>query len=388
MCNGWQTMCVIGHAWPKWAFDTVSHVILFERLEKEYSINGMALIWIKSYFKNRTQAVMVNGHNSEPQHLHMGLPQGSILGHFQFTLYSSPLFNIAHSHGVKVHMYADDTQLMLPFNVHDYENAMLKMETCPASMRSWMKANHLKLNDSKTEFVIVGRSNLQSKIENPRGIRIETSTVDQSLSVKNIGATLDNKLEMSSHINMTCRSCYYHLRNISRVRPYLTADAAATLVHSFVSSKIDFHNGLLVGVPEHLLYRLQLVQNTAARIVTWTRKTEHITPVLKALHWLPVHYRIVYKICLLTFKGQQNTAPTYICDMLSSHVPSRSLRAAGQNLLSLRRYRLETADARAYIHAAPRMWNDLPHSLRMCTSLDLFKSQLKTHLFKLAYTYA
>jgi len=211
---------------------------------------------------------MVNGHNSEPQHLHMGLPQGSILGHFQFTLYSSPLFNIAHSHGVKVHMYADDTQLMLPFNVHDYENAMLKMETCPASMRSWMKANHLKLNDSKTEFVIVGRSNLQSKIENPRGIRIETSTVDQSLSVKNIGATLDNKLEMSSHINMTCRSCYYHLRNISRVRPYLTADAAATLVHSFVSSKIDFHNGLLVGVPEHLLYRLQLVQNTAARIVT------------------------------------------------------------------------------------------------------------------------
>ena len=87
---------------------------------------------------------------------------------------------------------------------------------------------------------------------------------------------------------------YYHLRNISKIRKYLTEEATETRVHTFVSSKLDYCNPLLYGLPKHMISRLQSVQNTAARIVTLTKKFDHITPVLIHLHWLPVHFRILF----------------------------------------------------------------------------------------------
>ena len=101
------------------------------------------------------------------------------------------------------------------------------------------------------------------------------------------------------------------------------------------------------------------------------------------IHWLPVRSRIVYKICLLIFKGLNGYAPAYISDFLNLHTPTRSLRSAGQNLLVVRRYRLEQTWARAFQNAAPKVWNDLPVNLRNCTELGAFKSSLKTHLFTL-----
>ena len=203
--------------------------------------------------------------------------------------------------------------------------------------------------------------------------------------MKNIGACLDNKLDMVGHVSSVSRACYFHLRNIGRVRSYLSPEAAATLVHSFISSKLDYHNSLLYGVPDYLIKRLQLIQNTAARIVSRTKRTEHITPVLISLHWLPVRFRIIYKICLLTFKGLHCLAPQYICDSIAVHVPSRSLRSSSQNMLATRRYQLEKAGARAFSVAAPKLWNELPINLRFCLELDSFKSLLKTHLFKQAF---
>ena len=141
------------------AFDTVSHETLLQRMEKMYGVQEEALAWLSSYFTDRSQSVIIQDGMSAPKPLKTGLPQGSILGPFTFPSYSSPLFKIARQHGVEMHMYADDTQLYIPFKPEEYNTATSKMQDCLASIRSWMSQNQLKLNDDKTEFMIIGKPN-------------------------------------------------------------------------------------------------------------------------------------------------------------------------------------------------------------------------------------
>ena len=138
------------------AFDTVNHETLLKRMKEMYGVQGQASAWLSSYFFNRCQSVVIQSVMSAPKPPKTGLPQGSILGPFAFLSYSSPLFNIARLHGIHMHMYADDTQLYLPFKPKDYGTATIKMHDCLASIRSWMNHNPLKLNDDKTEFMIIG----------------------------------------------------------------------------------------------------------------------------------------------------------------------------------------------------------------------------------------
>ena len=116
-----------------------------------------------------------------------------------------------------------------------------------------------------------------------------------------------------------CLFSYFHIRSI---RKLLSDDSAASLIYSFVTSRLDNGNCLLNGISDALLKKLQLVQNTAARVLTKTRKYDHITPVLKDLHWLPVRERIQYKILLLTWKSLHDLAPPYLKDLLIPYTPA------------------------------------------------------------------
>ena len=144
-------------------------------------------------------------------------------------------------------------------------------------------------------------------------IKIGKTEIKQSECVRNLGAFLDSKMNMEKHINTVCRSGYMQLRQIGHIRKYLTTDATKSLVNSLVTSSLDYCNALLSGVPKIILGRLQTLQNTAARIITRTSRYEHITPVLKELHWIPVNHRVEFKVLMLTYKALSRQVTLETC---------------------------------------------------------------------------
>ena len=190
---------------------------------------------------------------------------------------------------------------------------------------------------------------------------------------------------MEKHVAAIRRSSYMHLYSIGRIRKCLNQKTAETLIHSLITSRIDYCNSLLFGVTEKLLHRLQIVQNSAARIVTRTRKREHITPILQHLHWLPIKFRIQYKALLVSYKILHGTSPKYLQELITPYKPKRSLRSADKSLLEVPPTRLKTFGDRAFSSFAPRLWNELPEHIKRASTVDIFKNMLKTHLFNKCY---
>ena len=250
--------------------------------------------------------------------LEHGVPQGSCLGPLLFVLYTSKLFDIVRSHLPNASSYADDSQLYLSFKPDHTANettALLAMQSCVVEIKKWLCNDKLLMNDGKTEFIIIGTKEQLAKV-NIDNITIAETNVKPISVAKNLGVWLDSSLSMSTHINKLCSAAFYHPRNIKRIRKYLSRESATILVHAFISSRLDYCNSLLYGLPAYQLNKLQRVQNAAARIIRRLPKFCHITPVLRELHWLPVKFRIDYKILLLTYKGLHEMCPDYLKDFL------------------------------------------------------------------------
>ncbi len=365
------------------AFDTVDHAILLTRLEKRFGVKGLVLDWFRSYLMDRKQFVSLpGGAKSAPQNLTFGVPQGSVLGPILFCVYTTPLGDILRARDVNFHFYADDSELYLAFEPNfDYTqmNAVNKMEHAISDARSWMLSNKLMINDGKTVFMTIGNAPHLEKLKFD-SINVGEDIIHVSETAGNLGVTFDSGMTMQPHIDSVCRSGYYHLRNISRIRKCLTKDSCVILVHAFISSRLDYCNSLLIGVPECYLNKLQVLQNSAARVVTFTRRFDHITPILYELHWLPVEERIKFKILLLTYKALNGKAPQYISQMLSFK-DTRNTRYMQSVPLFVPKVRCPTFGGKSFSHVAPTLWNKLPLSIRSAKDVDTFKTMLKTHLF-------
>ena len=372
------------------AFDTVDHDILLERLSSKLGLNGTALGWFRSYLSGRSQRVSVRGSVSEKFDLCYGVPQGSCLGPLLFTIYASALFDVVRKHLPTVHCYADDTQLYISFSPvaqSGQADAVAAIEHCTHDIRKWMSQDKLLMNDAKTELLLIGTRQQLAKVRID-SITIGNSDIAPQSPVRNLGVWLDCNLSMGDHITKTSSVAFYYLYNIRRIRKYLSKECTETLIHAFISSRIDYCNSLLYGLPACQLQKLQRVQNSAARLVFEESKFCHITPLLKSLHWLPVKYRIDFKVLLLTFKAIHGLAPPYISELISVKDTSGrySLRSNSGILLNFRTCKsLTTLGDRSFYMAAPKLWNNLPLFIRNISFVNSFKKSLKTHLFQKAF---
>ena len=176
------------------------------------------------------------------------------------------------------------------------------------------------------------------------------------------------------------QAAWFQLRNIRSVRSSLTKEATLRLVCSLVMPRLDYCNISLYGISEGLLDKLQKAQDDAARVVVKCSRSDHITPHIRDLHWLPVRSRIKYKILVTTYRAVHNEAPAYTSEMLTPYTPPRTLRS----LLTVPATHTKHGD-RAFSCAATRLWNELTISIKNCSSTSTFKQSVKTYLFNRAY---
>ena len=371
------------------AFDLIDHDVLFDRMRNILGIKGTVLEWFKSYLRGRSQSIKIGKIKSCIHYLLYCVPQGSVLGPLLFLIYILPLATLIRSHGVHTHGFADDTQLylsMTPSNKVMLQDAIKKIESCLSNIYKWMTRNKLKLNSDKTEILFIGTENMLSKLDIPSinvcGCEIKTT----NLPIKNLGVFFDCNMSMKHHVSHVVQSANYHLRNISRIRKCLSLEVAKQVITSLVLSRLDYCNSLLFGVPSTIIYKLQLIQNTAAKVIFKKRKYDHITPWLKSLHWLTIDKRIIFKILLIIFKCLHGMAPSYLSDLISIYQPGRPLRSSNDiSRLVPKSSRLVNFGDRAFQIYAPKIWNSLPVSIRQSKTVHIFKRDVKTYLFRQAY---
>ena len=232
----------------------------------------------------------------------------------------------------------------------------------------WMSINRLKLNKVKTELLyLFSKYNPQQSLP---PLRFGTDVIKPSSNARNIGDIFNTTImSMLPHANYVCKSAFYHRRTISRIRKYLSMQTTDILIQAFVTSKLDHWNSLLYNVPKNIITKLQSVQNAAGRQITRPRKCDYITPILFHLHWLPVSEQINFKILLLTFKALHQQSPTYIQDLITRYLLSRSLQSSFMLSLNPVSFNLKTYGSRAFAVSTPKLWNKLPDDIRSCKNL-------------------
>jgi len=366
------------------AFDTVDHSTFLSLLESHFGIKGKALQLLRSYLHGRTQCVAIENVQSEVVSLMFGVPQGSVLGPAAFSMYTVPLGAILRHHKIGYHIYADDTQLYLCTDPKNPSSSLDQLRTAISDIRTWMITNKLKINDDKTEFLVITKPHLTSRMKDLK-IKIGGHDIPATNSAKNLGVIFDQTLSMEKQINSVSRANLFHLRNISNVRRLLSDSASSLLIHSLVTARLDYCNILYHGLPKKLTKKLQRIQNIAARIQTQTSSYDDVTQILFSLHWLPVRARAKYKLLITAFKAVNGQAPKYISNLIQPYVPAKSLRSKKQGRLVKPDLRLDMFGRRSFAYAAPHEWNNLPVSLKTMTSFPTFKQQLKSLLFKQYY---
>ena len=202
------------------AFDTIDHATLTDRLSDWYGISGQAQIWFSSYFQNRLCFLLF------------------------FTFYTTPLSTIVPSFDMNHHLYADDTQIYMSLSVSNAKESLEKLQHCLMGVSAWMTRSKLKLNPSKTEFLLIGTKLQREKFLNNFPCLLLGHDTNPSTSAKNLGVLFDSSLNFRKHISQTCRACFYHIRDLRRIRKSLSLDLAKQIAGALVSSKLDYCNSL------------------------------------------------------------------------------------------------------------------------------------------------
>ena len=366
------------------AFDTVDVPTLLIKLEKLYGIYDEALEWMASYLLDRTFTVVVNGNKSQNHSMAHGVPQGTILAPILYTLYTGDLNTMVEKIGLKIHSFADDTNIYIGFKPID-ELTLTKrnLEKSMNIIKKYMAKNFLKLNIEKTQILFCGSvANVEMY-----GTRLDefnqlmAGDCSRTKNGKTLGVRLDENLSFNDMISDTCSAGHFKLDKLRNMRTVLDSDLKLTLVKCYILSKIDYCNVLLNLATNKKIKRLQKLVNSSIRFIYNIRKAASITPYAKKAHILPVSYRIQYKSCLYIFKALHGIAPSYICDLVRRRPLLREgLRSSLDDTVVE-----PTCRGKTIAEAMCNTWNKLPVNLRHTNSLDAFKRNLKTHYFCIAY---
>ena len=221
-------------------------------------------------------------------------------------------------------------------------NSIVQLQNCVSALHQWFAENALALNPDKSEAVLLSTSQRAKGLFVISTIFAAGSTVALSSKIKLLGVTLDGNRNLNDDVIVqvqctTCTERNFHIRALRHIRPSLTEEMANVVACALIQSRVDFANSLYTGVSSVNFDKLQLEQNTLSRVVTLTRKRNHIQSSLKRLHWLPIRQRVDFKVALLTYSIRYSGEPQHLNSLLMDYKPTRSLRSAEEHLLVVSR---------------------------------------------------
>ena len=246
------------------------------------------------------------------------------------------------------------------------------------SIAAWCCANHLLINPDKTKLVLFGTRQLVSKLPDVTVPFLGQQLIPVS-SAKDLGVILDSSLTFSSHISSLSSSLLSSLCQISRVRHLFSKEALYIMINSLVFSKLFYCSSVWAGTYKQNIYKLQLMQNFAARILTDTRKYDHITPALKSLGWLTIEEQLRLRDLTMMYKCVNNLAPTYLSGKLGKRADAHAYNLRNGDHLNVPRCWTAAAQ-RSFFHRTIKAWNTLSAETRHSETLSSFKKHAKAEL--------
>ena len=358
------------------AFDTIDPEKLLQIMEDELGITGVALNWFRSFLTDRTQRVKIHNEYSDSVEVPCGTPQGSVLG--------PPLFNTNVRSQPKVFQhckfntssFADDSNgrrtFALSFQFNIVKNEVVK---CLKLIVEWSHTHFMKINPDKTEILLFYPPELHNEVI-IKGVLFDDQCIRFSECVKNVGVYLDKNLNMNCHINHISSFCYKILKDIGSIKKNLEKDHLERIVHSVISSLLDYCNSLFLNLSKVNIFKLQKVQNAAARLILGRRRRESAREALHELHWLNVESRVLFKVILLVFKVLRGSCSENI------YLSYKSFNGRQEDFMLLNTPTFKTKyGKRIFEYNGSRLWNALPYKMRMEEDVVQFKKNLKTLLF-------
>ena len=302
---------------------------------------------------------------------------------------------IAAKYGLDIKLYADASQLYISFHPKrpgEFHDIIERINSCLAEIKTWMVMNFMKLNEEKTELLVMGKplvlENCKMEVKLQFGDKTIEPTNCEGDNWKSLGVKLDKCLNMERQINSVKQKCYWTMNNLRRIRYYLDENVKIMMVKQLVISKLDYCNSLYMNLPQTRLNKLKSILNGCVRFIYSIKdRKEDLIPYYKKAHILPIEQRVLFKVCLMSYKVVYNIAPDYLKQLIEMDPYTDScktrLKPAGDNLrMKLPKLCKGKASERRFSVYAPEAWNSLPYSIRSITSIDSFKKTLKTHLFK------
>ena len=221
-------------------------------------------------------------------------------------------------------IYADDTQFHDSCQPGDIHSLRVRLSRCADDVSAWCKSRRLQLNANKTEAIWFGsQANLASLNSLDCSLRVGLFTVQPSTVVRDLGLHLDNELSMKQHVTKVTATCYYHLHRLRQIWRHVRSEVTTQLVLALVISRLAYCNAALADLPQTTIAPLQRIQNAAARLVFELGPREHVTPCLLQLHWLPVRWRIQFKLCCIMHSVFNGNCPAYLSDTVQTVSASR-----------------------------------------------------------------
>lgn len=363
------------------AFDCVYHPLLLFKL-KAVGFSESCVGWVESYLSNRRQCVKTYNNESCWRPVTRGVPQGSVLGPLLFSLYINDVTTvIQHS---QCHLYADDLQIYQHFPISNFQNTVNDTNIDITSIISWANRHGLKLNESKTQVIVIGSSRLIPKIDLTTApkLKIMDHYLDYSDKVKNLGLLITRNLGWKDQIVETCNKVFSGIHSLKRFAPYLPFDMKVILVSALIFPYFNYCDIVMDDMTVELSDKLQRAQNYCIRFIFNLRRDAHVTPFFNHLSLLKLKELRQYHALTFLHAVLKTGSPRYIFERFKflSQISSHSTRY-GSSQLSIPHHNSMFLN-KSFTVSVCRSWNSLPDSLRNMDDSAGFRAGLKDLLLR------